>query len=209
MPDTPRCAIDGSISALPPPRHDGPLSVEAALHARRSVREFADEPLTLAQLGQLMWAAQGVTSEAGLRAAPSAGATYPLELYVVAGKVEGLDAGVFKYHPANHALAQAMSGDQRVALGKAALEQACVRYAPIDLVITAVYERTARKYHAHAERYVHMEAGHAAENIYLQAISLGLGTVAVGAFDDDAVSRTLGLSPNEQPIYIMPIGKRL
>jgi SagB-type dehydrogenase family enzyme len=185
------------------------LSVEAALCERRSVREFADEPLSLAQLGQLMWAAQGLTSAEGLRAAPSAGATYPLELYVVAGKVEGLDAGVFKYRPADHALAQTMAGDQRLALGKAALDQACVRYAPIGLVITALRERTALKYHNRADRYIHMEAGHAAQNIYLQAIPLGLGTVAVGAFDDDAVSRTLGLTANEQPMYIMPIGKTL
>jgi SagB-type dehydrogenase family enzyme len=200
----------GSTGAfvLPPPRLTGTLSVEEALQARRSVRGYTNEAITLAELGQLLWAAQGITSEPGLRTAPSAGALYPLEVYVVAGNVEGLAPGVYKYQPAKHTLTQVLGGDRRAALWKAALEQAPVRDAPVSLVLTAVHARTAQKYRGRAERYVHIEVGHAAQNVYLQAESLNLGTVAVGAFDDDTLGDALSLPTNERPLYLMPVGKK-
>jgi SagB-type dehydrogenase family enzyme len=189
--------------ALPAPRTDGETSVEAALLGRRSVRSYRDEPLALADVAQLLWAAQGVTEPTrGLRTAPSAGALYPLDVYVVAAKVEGLAAGVYRYHPGTHSLTPVKDGDQRDAL-----EEATARQAPAVLVISAVYERTTVKYGERGIRYVHMEAGHAAENALLQAVALGLGAVVMGAIDDDAVRQATGMSPTEQPLYVVPVGK--
>lgn len=189
--------------ALPAPRTDGETSVEAALLGRRSVRSYRDEPLALADVAQLLWAAQGVTEPTrGLRTAPSAGALYPLDVYVVAAKVEGLAAGVYRYHPGTHSLTPVKDGDQRDAL-----EEATARQAPAVLVISAVYERTTVKYGERGIRYVHMEAGHAAENALLQAVALGLGAVVMGAIDDDAVRQATGMSPAEQPLYVVPVGK--
>ena len=186
---------------LPPPRVSGQVSVEEALARRRSVRDFAPRELTMEQVGQLAWAAQGITHrERGLRTAPSAGALYPLELYLA--KRDGL----FRYVPDGHRLLQCSKEDLRGRLSQAALGQSSVRAAPLDLVITAVYERTRVKYGARAERYVHLEAGHVGENIHLQAVALGLGSVSVGAFDDGEVARVLGLPPEERPLYIIPVG---
>lgn len=194
------------LVGLPAPRAASATSVEEALRARRSVRDYAQRPLTLAQVGQLLWAAQGQTDSRGLRTAPSAGALYPLEIYLVAGEVEGLPSGVYRYRPQEHALEPISAGDQRKPLADASLGQTWVRDAPVSIVFAAVYARTARRYGERAERYVHMEAGHASQNVYLQAEALGLGTVAVGAFSDDDVKRLVGLLPDEQPLYIMPVG---
>jgi SagB-type dehydrogenase family enzyme len=186
---------------LPEPSTDGDMSVEEAINRRRSIREFADKALTSEQLGQLTWSAQGTTEPGrGLRAAPSAGATYPLEMYLVTPE------GLFQYRPRDHALLQLGTADLRPELAAAALGQAHVRQAPLDIVITGIYERTAGKYGDRARRYVHMEAGHAAENIHLQAVALGLGSVPVGAFDDDDVAGVLDLPADEAPLYIIPVG---
>jgi len=192
---------------LPEPRLEGPLSLEETLDARRSVRDYAPEPLSLAEAGQLLWAAQGVTDPRGLRTSPSAGALYPLEIYLATGQVEDLDVGVFRYQPANHSLVQVAYDDRRERLARAALGQAFVRRAPAVLAITAVPERTTRRYGYRGHRYVYMEAGHASENIYLQCVSLGLGTVAVGAFDDDDVAAILALPKGEVALYLMPLGR--
>lgn len=192
----------GTRAALPSPLLDGPVSLEEALAARRSVRSFGDAPLTPAEIGQLLWAAQGVTSSEGGRTAPSAGARYPLEVYAVTA------AGIDRYLPTEHALERVASGDHRPGLEAAALGQAAVGEAPLVLVITAVPARTAERYgEGRAVRYVDLEAGHAAQNVLLQATALGLGAVPVGAFDDDAVARLLGLRAGESPRYLLPVGR--
>ncbi len=199
---------ESEIIKLPAPRYDGDTSIEETLHKRRSIRDYKDEPLTLAEVSQLLWAAQGITDPRGLRAAPSAGALYPLELYVVAGNVNGLSDGIYKYRPHNHDLLRVAKGDRRIELCDAAIGQPCVRNAPVIIVFSAVYERTTMKYGGRGIRYVHMEAGHAAQNIYLQAVSLNLGVVAIGAFNDNAVKRVVKMSDKEQPLCIMPAGRR-
>lgn len=161
----------------------------------------------MAQLSQLLWAAQGITSRDGKRTAPSAGALYPLEVYVIAGKVTGLEPGVYHYQPTRSSLLQRSAGDLRRALGRAAHGQFWVASAPAVAVITGIVSRTARGYGARAERYVAIECGAAAENLALEAVALGLGTVPVGAFDDAAVSRVLSLPTGEKPLLILPIGK--
>ncbi len=199
----------GVRTSLPEPAYDSTTSVEQALLGRRSVRSYRDEPLTLEQVSQLLWAAQGVTEPGrGFRTAPSAGALYPLELYLVAGDVEGLSQGVYRYAPDRHELVQVKSGDVRDELTEAALGQPWVGEGAIVLVLSAVYERTTQKYGERGIRYVHMEAGHAAQNICLQAVSLNLGTVTVGAFGDDAVREILTMPDDEQPLYIIPVGKK-
>jgi SagB-type dehydrogenase family enzyme len=191
---------------LPKPVTAGSASVEEILRKRRSVREFQPSSLPLASVGQLLWAAQGVTSPGGERAAPSAGALYPLEILLVAGSVDGLAPGVYRYRSQDHGLRSYLGGDRRRELAAAALEQSAVEDAPAALAIAAVYARTARKYGTRAERYVHVEVGHAAQNVYLQAQALGLGTVIIGAFDDDAVARVLELDPAEAPLALLPVG---
>jgi SagB-type dehydrogenase family enzyme len=161
----------------------------------------------LADVGQVLWAAQGITNDRGYRTTPSAGALYPLEVYVVAGSVVDLEAGVYRYRPDGHLLVRIGGGDRRADLQAAAVDQASVGDAPATLVIAAVPERTTAKYGERGTRYVAMEAGHAAENVYLQAAALNLGTVAIGAFDDDRVEEILMLPKNATPLYLMPVGR--
>jgi len=191
----------GTEVSLPPPSTDGEMSLEQTLAKRRSIREFARQDLTLEQIGQLAWAAQGITKpDTGFRTAPSAGATYPLELYLLTKD------GVFRYVPKGHKLARVSTDDKRAALARAASGQGSVSGAPLDFVITGVYARTSAKYGDRAERYVVLEAGHAAQNIHLQAVALGLGSVSVGAYTDEAVSKVLDLPADEIPLYIIPVG---
>ena len=197
---------DGRIS-LPTPRYEGRTSLERHLFNRRSVREFKNRPLSLAELSQLLWAAQGITHRGGYRTAPSAGALYPLDLYVLAGNVSGLSSGLYRYSPRKHGLVNITSEDKRLRLRLAAFDQPPVSEAGIVLVFCGVYKRTTWKYGQRGIRYVHMEAGHAAQNVYLQAASLQLGTVVLGAFDDMKVRDVLGLK-EEEPLYLMPVGKR-
>jgi SagB-type dehydrogenase family enzyme len=197
----------GAPIKLPDPAKRGTVSVEEALQTRRSVRAYADAPLTLAQLGQILWAAQGITSADGHRTAPSAGATYPLELYVVVGNVTGLSAGVYKYRPQGHELVPHLDGDQRATLARAAIRQGWVTQAPVTLAITAVSERTRARYGERTDRFVAIEVGHVGQNVYLQAVSLGLGTVMAGAIAEDSLAAVLKLDPAERPLAAMPIGK--
>jgi len=191
------------------PRTVGSISVEEALARRRSIREYKDESLTTDQLMQLLWAAQGITKpEYGFRTAPSAGGTYPLEVYVVAKSsgVVGLEAGIYRYEPRDHTLIKIIDGDFSRQLMAAALDQEWVGAAPANLVITAVFERTTAKYGERGVRYVWQEAGHAAQNVYLQAVALGLGNVVIGAFHDNEVQMILQLSDFEKPMCVMPVG---
>ena len=201
-------AESGDTIALPAPDRSGIRPLETLLHQRRSVRDYTDTPLSLADAGQLLWAAQGITHPRGLRTAPSAGALYPLELYLVAGRIDGLTAGVYHYRPDGHRLQAMHDGDLRGRLARAALGQSWLADAPLTVVIAAVYERTARKYGERAGRYVHIEAGHAAQNLFLQAGALELDTVVVGAFDDNAVASLLRLPGDMQPLLLMPVGAR-
>jgi SagB-type dehydrogenase family enzyme len=190
---------------LPSPETQSEVSVEQAMAERRSVRDFTGQGLAIHSVGQLLWAAQGVTSSQGRRTAPSAGALYPLEVYIVAGELADLDPGVYRYRPDDHSLSLHVPGDVRVELGRAA-RQAWIADAPMVVVVAAVYERTRRKYGTRTERYVHMEVGHVAQNIYLQAESLGLGTVMVGAFRDAKARAVLQLPSHEAPLALMPVG---
>ena len=192
---------------LPEPHTDAGTSVEQALRLRRSVRTFAEKPLQLSEVAQLLWSAQGISSRDGLRTAPSAGALYPLEIYLVAGSVNDLPVGVWHYLPDNHRLEQLNDTDIRNPLAHAALDQAWIREAAAVVVFAAVYERTTRKYGKRGIRYVHIEAGHAAENLFLQAVSLDLNTVIVGAFRDDAIRNALKLPQDHVPLILMPVGR--
>jgi SagB-type dehydrogenase family enzyme len=187
---------------LPAPDLEGGMSVAEAIAARRSVRVFEPSPLTDEALSQLLFAAQGITDQSrGFRAAPSAGATYPLETWVITAE------GVFRYDVSGHALRRISTGDQRGRLSSAALGQKAVAGAPLSIVFTSVDERTERRYGERASRYIAIEAGHAAQNILLQAVALGLGAVPIGAFDEDAIAEVLGCQGEERPLYIIAAGK--
>ena len=189
------------VTSLPEPSKEGPLSLEEAFLQRRSVREFSPVQLSTNEISQLLWAAQGITDSRGFRTAPSAGALYPLELYVV------LEQGVFHYDPHAHNLTTVSVGDLRSDLYSVSLRQDAILNAPMILVVTAVFSRTEAKYgRARSPRYVHMEAGHAAQNTLLQAVSLGLGAVPIGAFEDIRVQEVLGLPADHEPLYLIPIG---
>lgn len=191
-----------AVGKLPPPQQTGTVSLEEALTARRSIRSFSGAGLREAELSQLLWAAQGVTDPSlGFRTAPSAGATFPLELYVVG------PSGVFHYQPDSHTVKRLTADDRRGALAEAANGQEFIRKAGGNFVITAVPTRTSARYGARATRYVDMEAGHAAQNLLLQAVALGLGGVPVGAFNDQKVAALLGIDgKREVPLYIVPVG---
>jgi SagB-type dehydrogenase family enzyme len=220
MPNQAAKETESKIIKLPNPRFDSQTSVEKALSLRRSVRAYSDEPLSISDVSQILWAAQGITKkmetpppnfkykwQGGGRTAPSAGALYPLELYLAAGNVEGLLKGLYKYIPQSHSLEKVNESDLRNEISNAALMQESIKKAAAVVVIAAVYERTSVKYGERAQRYVHIEVGHVGQNIYLQGISLGIGTVMVGAFADEAVKKALQLPEEENPLAIMPLGK--
>ena len=190
------------------PRRDSETSVEEALLMRRSVRDYKNEPLTLEEVSQLLWAAQGITDKKGSRTAPSAGALYPLEVYIAAGNVDSLSSGVYKYKPQSHELVKVAEGDKRIELYNAALNQSAVKNAAVVMVFSVVYERTTEKYGDRGEKYAHLETGHAAQNVYLQTVALDLGTVVIGAFDDSEVKKIMNMQDEEQPLYIMPVGRK-
>jgi SagB-type dehydrogenase family enzyme len=186
--------------ALPPPSLVGEKSLEEVIASRRSMREFTDQALSWSYISQLLWSAQGMTDPAGLRTAPSAGALYPLEIYVA------LPDGAYHYLPPGHAVEPVSAGDLREDLWQAGRRQDALRQAPAIFVIAAVYERTEAKYGERAERYVHLEAGHAAQNMLLQAVALELGAVPIGAFYDEQVQAALGLPADQRPLYLIPVG---
>ena len=196
---------------LPLPKYRGEISVEEALFKRRSIRAYKDEPLTLSEVSQLLWATGGKTIDAitgATRVYPSAGGIYPLEIYLVAGDVAGLAPGIYHYNWQAHTLKQIKQGDLRRQLMGAALRQGAIGSAPASIVVTAVYSRTTRKYGERGKkRYVSMDMGGAGQNVYLQAEALGLGTVVIGAFRDEAVKKVLGIE-DETPLYIMPVGRK-
>jgi len=195
---------------LPEPDIYGKMSVEEALARRRSVRNFSSQPLSLKELAQILWAAQGMVKKiAGRRTAPSAGATYPLEIYAVVGRgcIEKLKEGIYHYMPRRHSIVMVKRGDYRERLTYAALGQDFIAKAPVSIIITAIYERTTSWYGKRGIRYVHFEVGHVGQNIHLQAEALGLGTVMVGAFHDERIAEILGISNGEKVLYIAPIGK--
>ena len=202
---------------LPSPSQKGDVSLEETIAKRRSIRHFTSEAISQLQLSQILWAAQGITdTRLKYRSAPSAGATYPLEIFVVCGRngIEDMADGIYHYHIDSHSLALRYSGDVRLELAKAALDQEYIYEAPVDIIICAVYSRTLVDYGDRGERYVHIEVGHAGQNIYLQATALGLATVAIGAFDDERVGKVLGLDKEYkplsimEPLYIMPVGRQ-
>ncbi len=190
--------------ALPSPTGKGKVSLEEVLTRRRSRRAYKAQALTLAEVSQLLWAAQGITASWGGRTTPSAGATFPLEVYLVAGEVVGLSPGLYHYQPSAHSLVKIRDGDLRKELSGAALGQEMIETAPVTMVIVAVYQRTTKRYRERGVRYVHMEVGHCGQNIYLQAEAMGMGTVAVGAFSDQMVKEILKIK--EEPLYLMPVG---
>lgn len=191
---------------LPSPNRTGTFALEEALQKRRSVREFGRSPLQLAEISQILWSAQGVTHAEGFRTAPSAGALYPLETYLVVGDVAGLPPGVYRYDPGGHELMLIRRGDLRARLAAAALGQSWIRGAPAVLAVTGVYRRTTGKYGERGRRYVHIEVGHAAQNVYLEATARGLATAMVGAFVDAEVVEVLGLPGDHAPLALMPFG---
>lgn len=191
---------------LPEPEVAGKSMIEGILAKRRSVRNYTQRELSETIISRFLWAAQGISSREEFRTAPSAGALYPLEVHVVVGEVSGLDPGVYRYITEENALIRETSGDLRKKLSEAALSQPMVRTAPASLVISAVYPRITGKYGKRGIRYANMEAGHASQNVYLLATELGIGTCAVGAFEDEEVRKVLKLPVNEEPLYIMPLG---
>ena len=195
---------------LPAPERQGKVSLEEALQSRRTVRRFAARKLTLAQVSQLLWAADGVNDPRGLRTAPSAGATYPLELYLVAGErgVRDLAPGVYRYLPGGHALELTRPGDLRREVARACLHQTWMAEAPVMVIIAAEYRRCMARYGERGVRYTDMEAGAAAQNLFLQAEALGLAAGIVGAFQDRTLRDLLQLPSNHEPLLVMPVGYR-
>lgn len=199
---------NSEIILLPSPNYNSNTSIEEAILKRRSVRDFSISSLTIPEVSQLLWAAQGITEKnSGLRTAPSAGATYPLEVYLLSSNVKELSQGLYKYNPQEHSLKFITEGDKRSDISNAALKQGSIEKSSAIIILTAVYERTSARYGNRTERYVNMEIGHAGQNIYLQAVSLGLGTVMIGAFNDDSLKKVLNLPENEYPLAIYPLGK--
>ena len=199
---------------LPPPVLDGDVSVEAALFNRRSQRNFIDQAITAEQLSQILWAAYGVTQprpdlpnlRGGLRTTPSAGALYPLEIYAIVGNVIGIEPGVYRYISEEHKIVRVIDRDVRAELTEAALRQRMVSDAPASIFYSAVFDRMTGRYGERGILYTYIEVGHSAQNVYLQAEALGLGTVAIGAFIDDRVREVLNLPDDETPLYLMPFG---
>jgi SagB-type dehydrogenase family enzyme len=194
-------ADKNGVITLPDPMRKGGMSLEETLAGRESVRNFTDAPLSAEEISQLLWSGQGITRSWGGRTAPSAGALYPLELYIV------LPHGFFHYSPKDHQLRLVSQQNYLPPLASAALGQPWVREAPAVIIITAIFERIERKYGSRGERYVKIEVGHAAQNILLQAVSLGLGAVPVGAFYDDKVKNVLHLPRDHVPFYLIPVGR--
>jgi SagB-type dehydrogenase family enzyme len=181
-------------------------SIEKLIKKRRSVRRYTDRELSESVISRIVWAAQGISSKDGLRTSPSAGALFPLDVHVVAGEGSGLEPGTYRYIPDEDVLVQEIEGDMREKLSIAALSQPMIKNAFVSIVISAVYPRITSKYGKRGIRYAHMEAGHAAQNVYLLGTELGIGTCAVGAFDDEEVKKILKLPANEDPLYILPLG---
>lgn len=192
---------------LPKPDTEGTVPLESTLQKRRSVRHYRDSSISIKLISQLLWAAQGITSQQGFRTAPSAGALYPLEIYIIAENVDGLETGIYKYLPADHTLLLTSEGNYSQILSQAALWQEAISQAPAVFVISGVQKKTTGKYGNRGVRYMYIEAGHTAQNLCLQAEALDLGSVPIGAFTDHEVARILQMQKGEAPIYIIPVGR--
>ena len=204
--------VDGAggpaLIELPEPAQTGAVSLEETLARRRSLRAFAPDPIPLQSIGQLAWSAQGVTEAAtGYRTAPSAGGTLPVEVDLLLHGVPGLEDAVYRYHPAEHALRRRLAGDRRVAVTETTLNQEFVRDAPVVVALSAVAARITPRFGALSDRLIDMEVGHVAQNVSLQAVALGLGTVVVVAFREADLVAALELAEGERPIYLMPVGR--
>jgi SagB-type dehydrogenase family enzyme len=198
--------MEGNVMRLPAPQASGGMSLTEAMSKRRSVRRFSENPLSVRDLSQLLWSAQGITNERGFRTAPSAGATFPLEMFVMVNNVSGLEKGLYHYHPADHTLELVSSDDHSSALRRASLGQAMITDAGAVLIFGALFERTTRRYQERGIRYVHNEVGHASQNVHLQAAALDLGTVVIGAYVDADVEAVLNLDEEIRILYMMPVG---
>ena len=197
----------GEGGELPEPRTDGDVSIEETLLKRRSIRSYSSKAMTLEEVSQLLWAAQGITNSKGYRTAPSAAASYTLETYLVVGDVDNLAEGVYRYQPAGHKLTKVHDGDYRPQLTTASVGRYFIEGGAIYILFTGIYSRIGTTAGGEGAKYVHMEVGHAAQNVYLQAVALGLATVVNGGIDGDSIRRILELSVNEEPLYFMPVGK--
>lgn len=201
-------AVSGDVSIaarrsiqLPEPKTAGRMSVEESIYRRRSERSFLPADLSMAQISQVLWAAQGITDQAfGFRAAPSSGALYPLTLYILKKD------GIFQYVPMDNKLIEIANEDRRLSLVRASLGQNYIAEAPLVIVITGNFRISEAKYGQRAYRYLNMEIGHVAENIQLQAVALGMVSTPIGAFWDDVVAKTLELPETQDPFYIIPVG---
>ena len=209
--------VDGEQPAyiLPSPQTDGTISIEHALANRRSHRSFTDEAISAEQLSQVLWAAYGITNpipgnpnlRGGLRTAPSAGALYPFEIYILVGKVTGVETGLYQYISQEHKIVKVTDQDLREGLSVAAFGQVHIKEAPISILYAAIYSRMTGKYGDRGrDRFVCIDLGHSAQNVYLQAGALNLGTCAVGGFNDEKVVELMQLPEEEVPLYIMPVG---
>jgi len=198
------------LISLPKPVYSGEMSVEEALLKRRSVRSYKDYKLSLQQVSQLLWAAYGISGELygrKLKTAPSAGATYPLELYLMAGNVDGLTSGLYKYNSEEHSLSLHLKSDIRSEVASACHGQKMLQEAPASIIFNAVYSRTTSRYGERgSERYVCMDLGHSAQNVYLQATAMGLATCAIGAFNDSKLKNIIKPVKEEVVLYLMPVG---
>ncbi len=203
-------ASGAEVVKLPPPAHQGKMSVEEALKKRRTVRSYAQRGLDLAQISQLLWGTDGLSDPRGYRTAPSAGATYPLEVYLVVGErgVSGLPAGLYHYRPESHTLELVQKGDLRGPVARASLHQTWMAEAPVMVILAAEYRRCMARYGERGVRYTDMEVGSASQNLFLQAEALGLAAGIVGAFQDRALQELLKLPPAHQPLLVMPVGYR-
>jgi SagB-type dehydrogenase family enzyme len=200
--------LAADLIKLPPPAYEGKGSVAEALKKRRTVRQFAQRGLEMAQISQLLWGAGGISDPRGLRTAPSAGATYPLEIYLVVGErgVAGLTPGLCHYRPDSHALELTRKGDLRAKVAQASLHQTWMAEAPVMVVFAAEYRRCTARYGERGVRYTHMEVGHAGQNLFLEAQALGLACGIVGAFEDRTLKEILHLPQQHEPLLIMPVG---
>jgi SagB-type dehydrogenase family enzyme len=197
---------NGNMITLPSPDRKGNMSLEQALSSRRSARQYAAKPLSAENVSQLLWSAQGVTNERGFRTAPSAGATFPLEMFVMINNVTGLQKGIYHYDPLEHTLNLIHAHDVSAQLARASFSQSMIQEGGAVFIFGAVFERTTKRYDERGIRYVYIEIGHASQNLHLQAAALNLGTVVIGAFQDEEVEEILNLDPEIRVLYMMPVG---
>ena len=200
-------AAGHALIELPEPVQTGAVSLEETLARRRSLRAFAPDPVSLQSIGQLAWSAQGVTDVAtGYRTAPSAGGTLPVEVDLLLHGVPGLEDGVYRYLPTEHALRRRLLGDRRAAVTETTMNQGFVRDAPVVVALSAVSARITPRFGDLSDRLIDLEVGHVGQNVSLQAVALGLGSVVVVAFREAELVAALELAEGERPIYLIPVG---